>query len=100
MNAIEHGNKNRPELPVEVRVVIRETELSVAITDHGGDVAIAPQEMPDLDLKVAGLQSPRGWGLFLIRNMVDEMHQSSDGVHHTLELIVYLKGQSDAVASV
>jgi serine phosphatase RsbU (regulator of sigma subunit)/anti-sigma regulatory factor (Ser/Thr protein kinase) len=100
MNAIEHGNKNQPELPVEVRVVIRESELSVAITDQGGDVEIPLHDAPDLDLKVAGLQSPRGWGLFLIQNMVDEMRQSTDGTHHTLELIVYLKGHADASATV
>ena len=28
--------------------------------------------MPDLEAKLAGLQTPRGWGLFLIGNMVDE----------------------------
>lgn len=95
MNAIEHGNKNQPELAVEVRVVIRACQLSVAITDQGGDVEIMQSEAPDLDLKIAGLQSPRGWGLFLIQNMVDEMRQSSDGSQHTLELIVYLKGRED-----
>jgi serine phosphatase RsbU (regulator of sigma subunit)/anti-sigma regulatory factor (Ser/Thr protein kinase) len=96
MNAIEHGNKNQPELPVEVRVVIREATLSVEITDQGRDDEIHFTEAPDLDLKLAGLQSPRGWGLFLIKNMVDEMHQSRDASGHTLELIVYLKGLSDA----
>ncbi|HEX7102294.1 MAG TPA: SpoIIE family protein phosphatase [Nitrolancea sp.] len=96
MNAIEHGNKNRPDLPVEVRVVIRESKLSVEITDQGEDNEVHAKEAPDLDLKLAGLQSPRGWGLFLIKNMVDEMHQSRDETGHTLELIVYLKGLSDA----
>ena len=32
------------------------------------------------------MQTPRGWGLFLIRSMVDEMHVSSDEGHHTVEL--------------
>jgi anti-sigma regulatory factor (Ser/Thr protein kinase) len=96
MNAIEHGNKNRPDLPVEVRVVIRESKLSVEITEQGEDNEVHAKEAPDLDLKLAGRQSPRGWGLFLIKNMVDEMHQSRDETGHTLELIVYLKGLSDA----
>jgi anti-sigma regulatory factor (Ser/Thr protein kinase) len=43
---------------------------------------------PDIDAKLAGLQSPRGWGLFLIRNMVDELNTSSDDRHHTVELVV------------
>ncbi len=29
--------------------------------------------MPDLDAKLEGRQKPRGWGLFLIRHMVDGM---------------------------
>ncbi|HEX7974088.1 MAG TPA: ATP-binding protein [Anaerolineales bacterium] len=46
---------------------------------------------PDLDAKLEGRQSPRGWGLFLIQNMVDELHVKTDREHHTLELVVHLK---------
>ena len=46
----------------------------------------------DLEAKLAGLQTPRGWGLFLIENMVDEMNVLSDEVHHTIELVVYIEG--------
>jgi anti-sigma regulatory factor (Ser/Thr protein kinase) len=93
MNAIEHGNENRPELDVRVRVLATDTTLAVQIRDHGGNRAIPEHpETPDLDAKLAGLQSPRGWGLFLIKNMVDEMNVASDEQHHTVELIVKLKG--------
>ena len=44
----------------------------------------------DLTAKLAGQQSPRGWGLFLIQNMVDEMHVTTDDVHHTVELVIHL----------
>ncbi|HUG14651.1 MAG TPA: SpoIIE family protein phosphatase [Thermomicrobiales bacterium] len=100
MNAIEHGNQNRAELPVQIRVLNREGELAVQITDQGGDMEIPETEDPDIDLKLAGLQTPRGWGLFLIEHMVDEMRRSSDGQQHTVELIVYLKGRVDADAAV
>jgi anti-sigma regulatory factor (Ser/Thr protein kinase) len=49
--------------------------------------------VPNLEAKLAGLQSPRGWGLFLIEKMVDEMHVTSDEDHHTIELILHLKGE-------
>jgi serine phosphatase RsbU (regulator of sigma subunit)/anti-sigma regulatory factor (Ser/Thr protein kinase) len=100
MNAIEHGNQNRADVPVQVRVLIREVGLAVEITDQGGDPHIPILEAPDIDLKLAGLQTPRGWGLFLIQNMVDEMRRSVDGSQHTVELIVYLKGHADADAVV
>jgi anti-sigma regulatory factor (Ser/Thr protein kinase) len=60
----------------------------VRITDHGGGRDITEPETPDLDAKLAGLQTPRGWGLFLIKNMVDEANESSDGAHHVLELVM------------
>ena len=98
MNAMEHGNKYRPDLPVSVRVLISEAEsaLSVQITDRGGDQPIPDPEMPDLDAKLAGQQTPRGWGLFLIEKMVDEVYVTSDERHHTVELILYLKGAEHA----
>ena len=41
---------------------------------------------------LAGLQAPRGWGLYLIKNLVDEMHLSGDATQHTIELILYREG--------
>lgn len=92
MNAIEHGNLNNPDLPVAIRVRASAAALSVTITDQGGGAPIAEEEAPDLEAKLAGLQSPRGWGLFLIKNLVDEMNITSDAHHHTIELIMHLEG--------
>jgi serine phosphatase RsbU (regulator of sigma subunit)/anti-sigma regulatory factor (Ser/Thr protein kinase) len=92
LNAMEHGNSFRPELPAEVKVLLSEDALAVHITDFGGGKEIPISQMPDLDAKLAGLQSPRGWGLFIIRNMVDEMHLVSDETHHTIELIAHRQG--------
>src|ERR1700727_3708880 len=36
MNAIEHGNGNRAEIPVEVEVTQNGDEIVVAISDQGG----------------------------------------------------------------
>ena len=94
MNAMEHGNQYREDLPVDILVSITQGRLRIAITDHGGGQVVAPAGTPDLDAKLQGLQSPRGWGLFLIKNMVDEMNVISDESHHTLELLFDLKGES------
>ena len=64
-------------------------------SDHGGGKEIPDPKTPDLDAKLAGLQSPRGWGLFLIQNMVDEVHTTVDEAHQTIELIMYLKESDD-----
>ena len=96
MNAIEHGNHNRPELPVEIRVVTDDTDLKVRITDQGGERPIPEVETPDLEAKLAGLQTPRGWGLFLIQKMVDDLRTAVDEHHHTIELVMHLKEAPDA----
>ena len=90
MNAMEHGNGYQAAVPVEIDVHRSARALRVRITDRGGDQPIAERPTPDLEAKLAGLQSPRGWGLFLIRKMVDELHETRDGVRHTIELLVHL----------
>ena len=100
MNAMEHGNRYDPDLPVAIQVRASSDLLIVSITDHGGGQEIPDSEAPDLEAKLAGLQSPRGWGLFLIRSMVDEMNVSSDDVHHTVELLMHLQGAQDASQAV
>ena len=92
MNAMEHGNGFDPELPVHVRAVEADGAIRVSITDQGGARGIGDAPEPDLEAKLAGDQTPRGWGLFLIRNMVDEMHVSGDEHHHTVELVLRTDG--------
>jgi serine phosphatase RsbU (regulator of sigma subunit)/anti-sigma regulatory factor (Ser/Thr protein kinase) len=90
MNAIEHGNQRRADLPVHVRVAATADELTVTIVDNGGGREIPQAETPDLEAKLAGLQKPRGWGLFLITNMVDDLRTHTTETHHTVELVMRL----------
>jgi serine phosphatase RsbU (regulator of sigma subunit)/anti-sigma regulatory factor (Ser/Thr protein kinase) len=90
MNAMEHGNAFMPERLVELVVRVSSTQLAVRITDQGRHSPIPEPDTPDLGAKLAGLQSPRGWGLFLIQELVDVLHVSGDAHHHTVELILSL----------
>jgi len=90
MNAMEHGNHYHAELPVIIEVSASDAELSVKITDEGSGPAAFDSETPDLEAKLEGVQTPRGWGLFLIKSMVDEMNVTGDEHHHTVELILHL----------
>lgn len=96
MNAMEHGNHFQPELPVKVRVAVNAHQLSVAVIDLGGSQPIPEAPTPDLEAKLIGTQSARGWGLFLIKAMVDDMHVYSVQAEHVVELIMKLEGGSDA----
>jgi serine phosphatase RsbU (regulator of sigma subunit)/anti-sigma regulatory factor (Ser/Thr protein kinase) len=95
MNGMEHGNHYQPDKPVSIQVLTKKDVLVVRITDHGGNQPIPDPEMPDLEAKLAEMQTPRGWGLFLIKNLVDDMHVTSDETHHTVELIMHLEGEKD-----
>ena len=52
MNAMEHGNRYRPEVPVVIEVLSSDAELSVRINDQGGIRDPAPdKEVSDLEAK-------------------------------------------------
>jgi anti-sigma regulatory factor (Ser/Thr protein kinase) len=95
MNAMEHGNHYRAESPVLIEVSASDTQLSVKITDEGSGPPAFHAETPDLEAKLEGMQTPRGWGLFLIKSMVDDMEVTGDEHHHTVELIVHLDGRAE-----
>jgi hypothetical protein len=63
MNGMEHGNKFDEAIPVLIEVARDGRNLTVSITDRGLRQPIPEAETPDLTAKLAGQQSPRGWGL-------------------------------------
>jgi serine phosphatase RsbU (regulator of sigma subunit)/anti-sigma regulatory factor (Ser/Thr protein kinase) len=88
MNAMEHGNKYQEDLLVTIDVCTRPGEVMVRVKDRGGKTELPDVEVPDLDAKLAGEQSPRGWGLYLIRNMVDELRIDQEDGLRVVELVV------------
>ncbi len=98
MNAMEHGNGFDPALTAAVRVRGSAAQIVVEIDDHGGARNIPGSTEPDLEAKLAGEQEARGWGLFLIRHLVDEMttRQHADG--HTVALRLDAEGGDHAHA--
>jgi serine phosphatase RsbU (regulator of sigma subunit)/anti-sigma regulatory factor (Ser/Thr protein kinase) len=94
MNAMEHGNHYQTERLVHVRVAFNPRELRVAITDQGGGQPQTETITPDLEAKLEGKQSTRGWGLFLIKTMVDDMRSHQTDTQHTVELVMKLEGEN------
>jgi serine phosphatase RsbU (regulator of sigma subunit)/anti-sigma regulatory factor (Ser/Thr protein kinase) len=92
MNALEHGNQFDPSLEAEVQVFASSSLIRVRVADFGGGNELPEAATPDLEAKIAGDQSPRGWGLFLIEKMVDEVKRVTEGEKRIVELVVYKKG--------
>lgn len=91
MNAMEHGNHYQAGVPVVIQVQATDTTLAVRITDQGEGPATIEAQTPDLEAKLSELQTPRGWGLFLIKNLVDDLYIINTDAHHTIELILNLE---------
>ncbi len=95
MNAIEHGNEADPDRAVEVAVVVDADVVVVTLRDQGMGQS-EPAEVPDLDAKLAGLQSPRGWGLFLVQQFVDEVLERTDEAGHEVTLRMHRNAPEEA----
>ncbi len=94
MNAIEHGNDNDDSLDVGIRVIADTSRVVVRVTDHGGDKEIPEAATPDIEAKLAGEQTPRGWGLFLIGEMVDEVNRVRENGSRVVELVMNREGEA------
>ncbi|HEX8731583.1 MAG TPA: SpoIIE family protein phosphatase [Ktedonobacterales bacterium] len=96
MNAMEHGNQYQADKSVVVSVSASPTTVRVRIRDHGSDRVMPEAHTPDIEAKLAELQTPRGWGLFLIKSLVDDVRDATDGEFHVLELLMSREGEQHA----
>jgi serine/threonine-protein kinase RsbW len=90
MNAAEHGNKLRPDRMVDFIVAATHEKVTITVADHGAAGPIAWPPKPDLDAKLAGLESARGWGLFLIDSLVDNCEVRETPTGNSVELTMLL----------
>lgn len=72
INAIEHGHKFNAAMKVVVVFDIGDEHLQIDVTDQG-DGPPESIESPDIGKKIAGEQEARGWGMFLIKALMDEV---------------------------
>jgi len=85
INAMEHGNKNDPDARVFITMHYDDHIFTVSVMDQGKGMGNSnkPLEEPDIEKKILNLQTPRGLGVFLIKQLVDqvEFNQSTDEGH-------------------
>jgi len=91
MNAMEHGNQYQPEKMVTLKALASERAIIIRIYDQGEgkNHPISTDTAPNLEAKLAGLETLRGWGLFLIERLVDEVRVINDEHSHAVELLMY-----------
>jgi serine/threonine-protein kinase RsbW len=95
LNAMEHGNKNHPERRVIVNLNYKDHIFTVSVADQGKGMGKPPEipQEPDIEKKMEKLETPRGLGMFLIKQLVDqvEFNQVSDD-GHMVRMVLRLTG--------
>jgi len=91
INAIKHGNKENSDVKVLVELIAEDTKLQVDIHDQGKGIRGNIQK-PDIDAKIAGKQSTRGLGLFLIQSLMDEVEFDwNPETGNVIRMVIHLK---------
>ena len=71
INAVQHGNKGRPDARVIVTMSFRDGVLSISVLDEGDGFTRAPKD-PDIVRIMNNLDPPVGFGVFLMKKLMDE----------------------------
>ena len=85
-NAIQHGNKNKKELPVNIKFNVDEKSLELIIEDKGEGYDYRHIPDPTTDKNIL---KTCGRGVYLIHKLMDEVHYNDKG--NTIRMIKYLK---------
>ena len=92
LNAMEHGNRGRPESRVVITMHLGDKDFKVSVMDEGNGMDKIPPSV-DIKRKVEQLDPPNGMGLFLIQELMDqvEFKKMNNGGH---EVKMVLKMES------
>ena len=90
INAIEHGNKFDVNTMVGITLASDKSALEVTVHDEGD--GIKPENIPKERTNPKGLPQRRGYGIFLIKNLVNEMSFASrPGNGNDVKMIIHLE---------
>ncbi|MCB0165851.1 MAG: ATP-binding protein [Anaerolineae bacterium] len=85
INAIEHGNQLDDETKVLIVLTAEEQALALNVVDQG------TQPIPALPAAGNVPENyPRGWGMFLIKNLMDEVEVWSQPGRNEIKMVIHL----------
>jgi serine/threonine-protein kinase RsbW len=89
INAIEHGNKFADNTKVGITFAADDTSLQVVVHDEGD--GIDPDKIPKERVAENGFPKRRGYGVFLISNLVNEFSfENSPGEGNNVKMLIHL----------
>ena len=90
LNAIEHGNKMDTNTKVGITLTVEESKLQVSVKDQGK--GIDQILTPRIENKIEGKDRSRGWGIFLIKSLMNEVSfEPSPEGGNIIKMIIYLE---------
>ena len=91
INAMQHGNKDRPDAKVAISMNFKDEALHITVADNGGGIKDLPPK-PDIDRIIEKLDPPTGFGTFLIKQLADEVefNEMTDG-GHMMNMVIRLQ---------
>ena len=88
INAMQHGNKGRPDAVVTVDIDFKDDAIQILVTDEGNGIKESLPK-PDIDRIINELDPPIGFGVFLIEELADEVEFNLDtDKGHCLRMVV------------
>jgi serine/threonine-protein kinase RsbW len=91
INAITHGNNGDKNKKVRFLAVLKDDRVEVSITDEGG--GFDPAKLPD-PTNAQNIWKEHGRGIFLVRNLIDEVTFHRTGGGMKILLTEYLRQKS------
>jgi len=88
INAMEHGNRERPDAQVNIAFQYCDDAIQIIVADQGeGIKKVLPN--PDIERIVSEIDPPVGFGLYLIRQLANEVEYNMDvDKGHSLKMVV------------
>jgi len=90
INAIEHGNQGHPDTRVLVTMNFKDDIFSVSVKDGGDGIKKLPEDKAVMQ-QIEKLEPPKGLGIYLIKQLVDEVEfndMTKDG--HAVKMVIKL----------
>jgi serine/threonine-protein kinase RsbW len=90
LNAMEHGNKGRPDTRVLVSMNFNDDIFSISVEDQGDGIPKLPKDKATKQ-KIENLEPPKGLGIYLIKQLVDQVdfnEMTKNG--HAVKMVIKL----------
>ena len=83
INAFEHSETKED---IYIHFIISDENLTIKVIDRGVGFDASSIELPNIDQKLKSDERKRGWGLMLIKELMDKVDYESDNTGTTLTM--------------